>query len=63
MPGFDEELEKQIRAAKENKTKFHNLVIGDSANKNIIDDFDSNWVYDANNGNCLSQLVKDINTL
>jgi len=60
MPGFDEQTRNKINAAKENKTKFHSLVIGDSGNKNTIEEFDSNWAYNANSGNVL-QLVKDIN--
>jgi len=61
MSGFDEQTKKQIVSAKENKTKFHSLVISDSGNKSTIEEFDSNWAYDANNKNCVLQLVKDIN--
>jgi len=61
MSGFDEQTTNQINAAKENKTKFHSLVIGDSGNKNTIEEFDSNWVYNTNNRDCVLQLVKDIN--
>jgi len=63
MPGFDEQTKKQITNAKENKTKFHSLVIGDSGNKSTIEEFDSNWAYDKNNKDCVLQLVKDINTI
>jgi uncharacterized protein with von Willebrand factor type A (vWA) domain len=61
MSGFDEQTRKQIIAAKENKTKFHSLVIGNTGNKNTIEEFDSNWVYNSNNSGCVLQLVKDIN--
>jgi uncharacterized protein with von Willebrand factor type A (vWA) domain len=61
MAGFDEEIKKQIGSAKENKTKFHSLVIGESGNKNVIEEFDNNWVYDANKQDRLLQLVKDVN--
>jgi uncharacterized protein with von Willebrand factor type A (vWA) domain len=61
MSGFDEQIKNQITAAKENKTKFHSLVIGDSGNKNTIQEFDSNWAYNSNNSGCVLQLVKDIN--
>jgi uncharacterized protein with von Willebrand factor type A (vWA) domain len=61
MSGFDEATKNQIITTKKNKTKFHNLVIGDSGNKNTIEEFDSNWVYNTNNRDCILQLVKDIN--
>jgi len=61
MPDFDEQTKKQINIAKENKTKFHSLVIGNSENKNTIECFDSNWIYNANNKACILQLVRDIN--
>ncbi len=60
MSGFDEQTKNQINAAKEKETKFHSLVIGDSGNKNTIEEFDSNWAYNTNSGDVL-QLVKDIN--
>jgi uncharacterized protein with von Willebrand factor type A (vWA) domain len=63
MPGFDEQTTIQTRVAKEEKTKFHSLVIGDSGNKNTIDEFDTNWVYNTNNKDCVLQLVRDINSL
>jgi uncharacterized protein with von Willebrand factor type A (vWA) domain len=61
MPGFDEQTKNQIITARENKTKFHSLVIGNSGNKNTIEEFDSNWTYNTNNSDCVLQLVKDIN--
>jgi len=61
MSGFDAQTVNQINAAKENKTRFHSLVIGDSGNKNTINEFDSNWVYNTNNSERVIQLVKDIN--
>jgi len=60
MSGFDEQTRNQINTAKENETKFHSLVIGDSGNKNTIEEFDSNWVYNTNNSDCVLQLIKDI---
>lgn len=61
MPEFDEHTHQQIIQAKENKTKFHSLVIGTSQNKSVIKDFDNNWVYDTNNSGCILQLIRDIN--
>jgi len=61
MSGFDEQTKEKIITAKENGTKFHSLVIGNSGNKNTIEEFDSNWVYNSNNSDCVLQLVRDIN--
>jgi len=61
MSGFDEQTANKINTAKENNTKFHSLVIGDSGNKNTIEEFNSNWVYNTNNRDCVLQLVKDVN--
>ncbi|MDR0475818.1 MAG: VWA domain-containing protein [Treponema sp.] len=63
MSGFGEQIKKQIIAARENKTKFHSLVIGDSGNKSTIEEFDSNWAYNTNNKDCILQLVRDIDTI
>jgi uncharacterized protein with von Willebrand factor type A (vWA) domain len=63
MPGFSEQTTNQIIAAKEDKTKFHSLVIGDSGNKNTINEFDTNWAYNTNNKDCVLQLIRDINTI
>ncbi|MDR0833446.1 MAG: VWA domain-containing protein [Candidatus Symbiothrix sp.] len=60
MPPFDELTQQQIIKAKENKTKFHSLVIGKSNNPAMITDFDNNWVYDINNPNTILTLVKNI---
>jgi uncharacterized protein with von Willebrand factor type A (vWA) domain len=46
--------------AQENKTKFHSLVIGDSGNQQTIDEFDSNWLYNANDPKRILSLVKNI---
>jgi uncharacterized protein with von Willebrand factor type A (vWA) domain len=63
MPGFDEQTRNQINTARENKTKFHSLVIGESGNKNTIEEFDSNWVYDTENYDCLLQLTRNVNEI
>jgi len=60
MPGFDADTQKKIAKAKENKTKFHSLVIGRSQNRQIIKEFDNNWVYDADNPNRVLSLIKDL---
>jgi uncharacterized protein with von Willebrand factor type A (vWA) domain len=47
MPPLDERTRRRVLVAKKNKTKFHSLVIGRSANRGALQDFDNNWVYDA----------------
>jgi uncharacterized protein with von Willebrand factor type A (vWA) domain len=63
MSAFDKTTQEQIKAAKDNKTKFHSLVIGNSQNPATIKDFDSNWFYDLNNPNSVLTLIKNINEL
>ena len=63
MPEFDKTTQDQMKSAKENKTKFHSLVIGRSQNPSVIKDFDSNWFYDLNNPNSVLTLVKNVNEL
>jgi len=60
MSAFDEHTHQQILQAKENKTKFHSLVIGTSQNKGVIKDFDNNWLYDLNSKENVLTLVKDL---
>jgi uncharacterized protein with von Willebrand factor type A (vWA) domain len=60
MPSFDEITKQKIKKAKENKTKFHSLVIGKSQNKRLIADFDNNWVYDPNNAESMLTLVQNL---
>lgn len=63
MSAFDKTTQDQIKSAKDNKTKFHSLVIGNSQNPSTIKDFDNNWFYDLNNPNSTLTLVKNINGL
>jgi len=63
MSAFDKATQDQIKSAKDNKTKFHSLVIGNSQNPATIRDFDNNWFYDLNNPNSVLTLVKNINDL
>lgn len=63
MSAFDKTTQEQIKSAKDNKTKFHSLVIGNSQNPATIKDFDSNWFYDLNNPNSVLTLIKNINEL
>ncbi len=63
MPAFDPITQEQIKSAKENKTKFHSLVIGNSQNPQAINEFDNNWFYDPQNPKSILTLVKNIKTL
>jgi len=63
MSAFDKTTQDQIKTAKDNKTKFHSLVVGNSQNPATIKDFDSNWFYDLNNPNSVLTLIKNINEL
>jgi len=63
MPAFDKITQDNLKAAKDNKTKFHSLVIGDSKNPATIKDFNNNWYYDLNNQESVLTLVKNINEL
>jgi uncharacterized protein with von Willebrand factor type A (vWA) domain len=60
MPRFAPELSAEIQHARDNKTKFHSLVIGNSSNKNVIADFDNNWVYDPNNRKSMITFVENL---
>ncbi|MCC6251365.1 MAG: VWA domain-containing protein [Bacteroidia bacterium] len=63
MSAFDKTTQDQIKSAKDNKTKFHSLVVGNSQNPATIKDFDNNWFYELNNPNSVLTLVKNINEL
>ena len=63
MPAFDKTTQDNLKAAKDNKTKFHSLVIGDSKNPATIKDFNNNWYYDLNNQGSILTLVKNIKDL
>ena len=63
MPAFDKQAQEQMKVAKENKTKFHSLVIGTSQNQNVIADFDNNWFYNPDRQDSILTLVKNLNGL
>ncbi|GIW50645.1 MAG: hypothetical protein KatS3mg080_1256 [Anoxybacillus sp.] len=63
IPAFDKTEQEQIVKAKENKTKFHSLVIGSSQNQNVIKEFDSNWLYNPQAEGSVLSLVKNLNSL
>jgi uncharacterized protein with von Willebrand factor type A (vWA) domain len=63
MPALDEEKQQKIKAAQDNKTKFHSLVIGGSGNPNVVQGFDHNWVYDGSDPQNALTLVRNIHDL
>jgi uncharacterized protein with von Willebrand factor type A (vWA) domain len=63
MPAFDKTTQDNLKAAKDNKTNFHSLVIGNSKNPATIKDFDNNWYYDLNNQGSILTLVKNLKDL
>lgn len=63
MPSFDKQTQEQIKTAKENRTKFHSLVIGTSQNQSVIADFDNNWFYNPDRQDSILTLVKNLNGL
>ena len=63
MPAFDKQTQQLIHQAKENKTKFHSLIVGNSQNPASIADFDNNWIYDANNNNSILSIVNGISRI
>ena len=63
MSDFDEKTHKQIVKAKENKIKFHSLVIGTIQNKGVTKIFDNHWFYNPNSQNSVLTLVKNLYNL
>ena len=63
MPTFDDTIQTHIKSARDNKTKFHSLVIGNSANSSTIKEFDNNWFYDLDNPKNVLTLIKNLSSL
>ncbi|MCX7997625.1 MAG: VWA domain-containing protein [Leptospiraceae bacterium] len=55
MNNLPTDLTDKIEKAKQNKTRFHSLVIGQSQNQTLISNFDTNLMYDPQN-----QTVKEL---
>ena len=60
MPEFSGETRKDLLSAKENKTKFHSLIIGDGGNQQAIEEFDNNLVYNSNDPERVITLSRNI---
>jgi uncharacterized protein with von Willebrand factor type A (vWA) domain len=63
MSSFSPTIQRQIANAKENKTKFHSLVIGDSQNPRVSEEFDNNWFYDSTSSGSTLKLVQNLRKL
>jgi uncharacterized protein with von Willebrand factor type A (vWA) domain len=60
MPAFENTLQTQIEKAKNNNTRFHSLIIGNSQNSATIKDFDNNWYYDLSKKDGILTLIKNL---
>lgn len=60
MSELSDDLKKEIKAAKQNKTKFHSLVIGTGHSNSVMSSFDNNWIYNIHNQGSMIQLLKNL---
>lgn len=63
MSNPSEAMKNSIKTQQENETKFYSLVIGASANPNVIEVFDENWSYDTNARDAMHHLVRQMKQL
>lgn len=63
MEALSIEVTDKIELAKTNKTRFHSLTISDSANMNVIKQFNHNWNYNTKGTNQNDALVKQLKTI
>jgi uncharacterized protein with von Willebrand factor type A (vWA) domain len=63
MPEFDSETQQAVQLAKNNKTQFHSLTIGETGNPNTLNSFNNNWLYNPSDKNSVKELVKNIKAL
>ncbi|NVP22928.1 VWA domain-containing protein [Treponema phagedenis] len=63
MNNLSDEIVKSIEAEKEKHTDFYSLVIGTSGNKNTIDCFNHNWLYNTNDPHASRRLVEHLHKL
>lgn len=60
MEALSKEIAEQIEKAKTSKTRFHSLTISDSANSQLIKQFNHNWNYNTKGQNQNAALVKQL---
>lgn len=63
MSNLSVSLVKSIEAEKEKNTDFYSLVIGTSGNKNTIECFNHNWLYDVNDTHATRHLIEQLHEL
>lgn len=63
MEALTKEVVEQIDKAKSNKTQFHSLTISDSANSQVIKQFNHNWNYNTKGQNQNEALVRQLSEL
>ena len=63
MNGLGEELQKLIETEKDKNTCFYSLVIGGSGNRNAIECFNHNWVYNTADPQSQRHLVEQLHEL
>jgi uncharacterized protein with von Willebrand factor type A (vWA) domain len=56
-------MKEQIQKARQNKTKFHSIAIGNNGNKSLIEKFDHKWQYNPHNKKDMLTLLKNIGKL
>lgn len=61
LPAMDLSVTNMINQAKEKKTRFHSLVIGNSKNNQVVSLFDNTWIYNTGAQGSMLQLVKNLN--
>ncbi len=63
MGALPAELIEKIKAQQEKNTGFYSLVIGQSGNKQALENFDANWNYDPNNKEAQKELVRQLDEI
>lgn len=63
MNGLGEKLQKLIETEKDKNTCFYSLVIGGSGNRNAIECFNHNWVYNTADPQSQRHLVEQLHEL
>ncbi len=59
MDRIDKQTETEITQAKKGKTKFHSLIISQTANPSALEIFDNSWLYDPTDKKILKKVVEN----
>ena len=61
MHKLEDDLLQQLRFYQQNKnTQFHCLTLGDSASSDILEYFDTNWLYDPKEKGIIKSLTREM---